>query len=371
MTHQVVHGLPASPALVPSAAPPPVPLEALLATTFDQLRTFSAVCRIGNVRAAARALGRDHSSIRKQLDTVEERFHDVADGRLLVHSANRGGPVHVTEVGRRVQEFADRTLGALEGAWHELHKARRQRPLRFGTSGFRAYVGEFLAQTHQPFTREFERRGMTFAREIVPVESDRGRHVLLERDDLDFAFAATMSRKAEQPLFDPALDFTEWSRDDLVVLANIDVGKAPLSSRLILERRIPMLAPHKGVIFELIVAELDEAERQQLNVVEWCDDGLVAMDVLHHRLRHAALFCTRTFARFAKSRSGSEHLHTVAYDCDWTHSFGLLARKTDLGAWSADHPARLLWQVTRRLAGNRRRTKAVSRSTGAVLRPRD
>ncbi|PWT86925.1 MAG: hypothetical protein C5B57_00190, partial [Blastocatellia bacterium] len=195
MTRQVVDRLLISPGLVPSAEPPPVPLAALLATTFDQLRTFTAVCRIGNVRAAARALGRDHSSVRKQLDTLEERFHEVANGRLLVHSSNRGGPVHVTEAGRRVQEFADRTLGALEGAWHELHKSRRHRPLRFGAAGFSAYVGEFLADTHEPLTREFQRRGMTFAREIVPAAPTKGEPVLLERDDLDFAFATAMCRK--------------------------------------------------------------------------------------------------------------------------------------------------------------------------------
>src|SRR5262249_44948916 len=201
---------------------------------------------------------RDHSSVKKQLDTLEERFHEVANGRLLVHSSSRGGPVHVTEAGRRVQEFADRTLGALEGAWHELHKGRRHRPLRFGAAGFSGYVGEFLAETHDPLTREFQRRGMTFAREIVPAAPTTGQSVLLERDDLDFAFAMAMCRKDVRPTFDPALEFTEWSRDDLVVLSNIDVGKGPLSSRLILERRIPMVAPHKGVIFDLIVGELDD-----------------------------------------------------------------------------------------------------------------
>jgi DNA-binding transcriptional LysR family regulator len=350
MPPQVSSGLLSSPALVPSGELQSLPIEVLLATTFDQLRTFSTVCRLANIRTAARALGRDHSSVRKQLDTLEERFHDVANGRLLVHATTRGGALHVTDAGRRVQAFADRTLAALDDAWHELHKSRRDRPLRFAVGGFRTYVGDFLAQTQEPVAREFERRGLAFTREVVPTTAATDRSVLVDRDDLDFAFATAMCRKNERPSFDPALDFIEWSRDELVVLANIDVGKGPLNIRQIVERRIPMVAPHHGVIFDLMVAELADGERERLQIAEWCDDALVAIDLLHHELRHAALFCTRTVACFAKSRAGSDHLRVVPYECDWTHSFGLLARRTDLVAWGPDHPGHVLWQMTRKLS---------------------
>src|SRR6476661_2607978 len=130
MPSQVAERLLSAPSLVPTGELRPLPVEALLATTFDQLRTYSTVCRLENIRAAARALGRDHSSVRKQLDTFEERFHDVANGRLLVHATSRGGALHVTEAGRRVQAFADRSLVGLESAWQELHKSRQDRPLR-------------------------------------------------------------------------------------------------------------------------------------------------------------------------------------------------------------------------------------------------
>ena len=354
MPSQVSNRLLSSPSLVPTGELQSLPVEVLLATTFDQLRTFSTVCRMANIRTAARALGRDHSSVRKQLDTLEERFHEVANGRLLVHATTRGGALHVTDAGRRVQAFADRTLAALEDAWQELHKNRRDRPLRFGVSGFRSYVGGFLNETHAAMASEFERRGLAFAREVVPITAP-GDPVLLDRDDLDFVFSSSMCRKDERPSFDPALEFTEWSRDELVILANIDVGKGPLNIRQILERRIPMVAPHRGVIFDLILAELAEGERDRLQIAEWCDDVLVAIDLLHHKLRHAALFCTKTVACFAKSRGGSDHLRVVPYECEWTHSFGLLARRTDLAAWGPDHPARVLWQTTRKLSLRRKR----------------
>jgi DNA-binding transcriptional LysR family regulator len=353
MPSHVSNGLLSRPTLVPSAELQPLPVEVLLATTFDQLRTFSTVCRTVNIRNAARALGRDHSSVKKQLDTLEERFHDVANGRLLVHAASRGGSLHVTDAGRRVQAFADRTLAALEEAWQELNKSRRDRPLRFGVGGFRTYVGDFLAETHEAVAREFERRGLAFVREVVPTAASGGRPALLDRDDLDFAFATGMCRKDEHPSFDSALEFTEWSRDELVVLANIDVGERPLNIRQIVERRIPMVAPHGGPIFDLIVAELADGERDRLQIAEWCDDALVAIDLLHHKLRHAALFCTRTVACFAKSRDGSDHLRVVPYECDWMHSFGLLARRTDLAAWAPDHPARVLWELTAKLSRSR------------------
>src|SRR5947209_10957307 len=122
MPSEVSSGLLSSPSLIPSGELQALPVEVLLATTFDQLRTFSTVCRLANIRTAARALGRDHSSVRKQLDTLEDRFYGVANGRLLVHATSRGGALHVTDAGRRVQEFADRTLAALEGVWRDLHK---------------------------------------------------------------------------------------------------------------------------------------------------------------------------------------------------------------------------------------------------------
>jgi hypothetical protein len=296
--------------------------------------------------------------VRKQLDTLEQRFHEVANGRLLVHATSRGGALHVTDAGRRVQAFADRTLAALESAWQELHKSRQDRPLRFGSGGFRTYVGEFLAETHEGLAREFEGRGLTFTREVVPIPASNERPVLLDRDDLDFVFATSMCRKGERPAFDPALEFTEWSRDQVVVLANIDVGKGALNIQQIVERRIPLVAPRRGVIFDLMVAELAEADRDRLQVAEWCDDALVAIDLLHHKLRHAALFCTRTVACFAKARAGSDHLRVVPYACNWWHSFGLLARRTDLAAWSPEHPARLLWEFVGRESKPRRHTAA-------------
>jgi hypothetical protein len=277
--------------------------------------------------------------------------------------------VYVTEAGRRVQEFAQRAIEGLESAWNELHKARRDRALRFAAAGFGAYVGEFLAETHDATAREFEHRGLAYIREVVPVTSTKVDRVLLERADLDFAFAGALCDRGEQPSFDQALEFTEWTRDEFVVLSNIDTGPGPLSSRTILERQIPMVAPHRGAIFDLLVAELDDAERGQLNIAEWCDEGLIAIDLLRHNLRHAALLCTRTFARFAKSRGGSDHLLVTPLQCHLTHRFGLVARKADLAAWSLDHPGRLLWEHIARLARSRAKQQtAAGASRGRATR---
>jgi DNA-binding transcriptional LysR family regulator len=364
MPREMVDGFLTVHMLEPPAAPASPNVDVLLATTFDQLRTFGAVCRTGNVRAAARALGRDHSSVKKQLDTIDERFHQAAHGRLIVHASSRGGAVHVTEAGHRVQAFAESALRALSDMWNELYKARLDRPLRFAVSGFGSYVAEFLADTHPRLIREFERHGVHYGREIVPIGAGTVQRALLERDDLDFAFAGAMCRKNATASFDEALEFTEWLRDDLVVLANIDPGGAALSSRRILEQRVPMIAPRQGMIYEVLVADLDAKERSQLNVVEWCDDWLVAINLLQYRLCRAAVLCTRTFARFAKSRVGSAHLHIVPYQCEWDNRFGLLARRTDIEAWSENHPARLLWQFIRRVTSERKRQRVASAAVG-------
>ena len=66
------------------ACPPP-----LLDVTLDQLRTLLAVSEAGSPLAASRILGREHSSVRKQLDTLNHAFQQIC-GETLVVKQGRG-----------------------------------------------------------------------------------------------------------------------------------------------------------------------------------------------------------------------------------------------------------------------------------------
>ena len=63
----------------------------LLDTTFDQLRTLLVVAETGSALQAARILGREQSSVQKQLDTLNRNFQQMC-GELLVLRQGRGQP---------------------------------------------------------------------------------------------------------------------------------------------------------------------------------------------------------------------------------------------------------------------------------------
>lgn len=82
---------------------------ALLETTFDQLRTLIAVAETGSALQAARLLGREQSSVQKQLDTLNRNFQQIC-GELLVIKQGRGQQFLFTPSGRQFVALARRTL---------------------------------------------------------------------------------------------------------------------------------------------------------------------------------------------------------------------------------------------------------------------
>src|SRR5258708_26901094 len=61
----------------------------LLDVTLDQLRTLLAVREAGSPLLASRMLGREHSSVRKQLDALDRTFQQLC-GETLVVKHGRG-----------------------------------------------------------------------------------------------------------------------------------------------------------------------------------------------------------------------------------------------------------------------------------------
>ena len=82
------------------ACPPP-----LLDVTLDQLRTLLAVREAGSPLAAARILGREHSSVRKQVDTLNHAFQQIC-GEALVVKQGRGQDYLFTPTGEAMTQIA-------------------------------------------------------------------------------------------------------------------------------------------------------------------------------------------------------------------------------------------------------------------------
>ena len=77
----------------------------LLEFTFDQLRTLVVVQETGSAHAAARILGREQSSVQKQIDTLNRGFQRMC-GELMVIKQGRGQPFLFTPTGAGVARQA-------------------------------------------------------------------------------------------------------------------------------------------------------------------------------------------------------------------------------------------------------------------------
>ncbi|MFE3060881.1 LysR family transcriptional regulator, partial [Nocardia sp. NPDC059236] len=125
----------------------------LLDITMDQLRTLLAVYEEGTALGAARRLGREQSSIQKQLDTMNRKLGDHC-GEPLLRKRGRGERVHFTRTG---EELARLAQGTLDG-WREgLDTARRRRgrSLRVGSTRYTlGYLLNAVEQVNDRFTRE-------------------------------------------------------------------------------------------------------------------------------------------------------------------------------------------------------------------------
>ena len=75
----------------------------LLEFTFDQLRTLVVVQETGSANGAARILGREQSSVQKQIDTLNRGFQRMC-GELLVIKQGRGQPFLFTPTGAAVAD---------------------------------------------------------------------------------------------------------------------------------------------------------------------------------------------------------------------------------------------------------------------------
>ncbi len=134
----------------------------MLDVTLDQLRTLAVVHVTGTAQRAARALGREQSSVQKQLDNLNKTAARLL-GEVLVVKQGRGKEFVFTPAGEEIVELAARTLLS----WTEsLHRSRRRvgTTVTFGTTEFTV---EFLGAIWPALRVEFERRGVQLKIEHV------------------------------------------------------------------------------------------------------------------------------------------------------------------------------------------------------------
>ncbi len=195
------------------ACPPP-----LLDVTLDQLRALLAVREAGSPLLASRMLGREHSSVRKQLDALNRTFQQIC-GETLVVKQGRGQDYLFTPTGEAMAQIA----GGMFASWLTGITERRRRLGATVTVATTEFTVDFLAQVWPSVAAEFTRREIEL--NIVHVRT-RDFRAQLDAKDVDLVCGSIPAAPGPGPALDD-YDIIEWHRENLVLITNLPHASCP------------------------------------------------------------------------------------------------------------------------------------------------
>ncbi|MFR9731538.1 LysR substrate-binding domain-containing protein [Saccharopolyspora sp. MS10] len=318
--------------------------QPLLDTTLDQLRTLVVVHQEGTALAAARLLGREQSSVQKQLDTLNRNFRDLC-GEPLVLKQGRGKSALFTETGEALVERARDTLDD----WLEAVTDSRRRvggSLRVGTTRFT--LG-FLTPAVERVSADFRTEGVD-----LKVVHLRTRNLLeaLRANEVDLVCGSTLTDVGSAP---PGLDVLEWRRSGLTLVTNLDRRLVPGSAvRAAALPRLPLVVAGSGLVAEFLRGWFGADYRGALNLVAEVDDVRYGFELLSSGLVHGCMLVTRGVAEAAVDGRLPDGRGLRALDVlgDLEPKLevlvGAFARAGELRRHDAGHPLNRLWEALQR-----------------------
>ncbi len=315
----------------------------LLDVTFDQLRTLLAVCQSGSPLQAARLLGREHSSVRKQVDTLNRIFSAIC-GEPLAVKQGRGQDYLFTPTGETVAGiaramFTEWTTGILD---------RRRRLGSTITVATTEFTIDFVAQVWPAVAEEFTRREIDL--NIVHVRS-RELWAQLDAKNVDLVAGSIPAGPGPDPIPD-AYEVLEWHREDLALLTNLPLHDLPVDA--VDQQRlptIPLLAPSAGLIAEFLRRWYGPDYASQLRIVAEADNIYYGLALLRSPLVRGALLATHATAQAALDGRlpGGPGLRLVRLTDDYQPPLqvlaGIFGRKGERQRYDAHHPLNLLWNA--------------------------
>lgn len=315
----------------------------LLDVTLDQLRTLLAVHEAGSPLRAAALLGREHSSVRKQLDALNRSFQAIC-GEAAVIKQGRGQDYLFTPTG----EMAIRIAGQMFGGWLSGITDRRRSLGAVVTVATTEFTVDFLAQIWPTLEEEFTRREIEL--NIVHVRT-RDFRTQLEAKNVDLVCGSIPTSPGPDPALD-AYDVIEWQREDLALITNLPVRELPVDSvnqdRL---PTVPLLAPAAGLIADFLRQWYGPDSRKRLRIVAEIDSIYYGLALLRSRLVHGALIATSAAAQAAIEGRlpGGPGLRLIRLAPDFDPPLqilaGIFARKGERKLYREEHPLNILWNA--------------------------
>ncbi len=313
----------------------------MLDVSLDQLRTLAVVHTTGTAQRAARALGREQSSVQKQLDNLNKAAVRLV-GEALVVKQGRGKDFLFTPSGEEVVALATETLSS----WTDsLHRSRRRvgSTVTFGTTEFTV---EFLGAVWPALRADFERRDIHLRIEHVRTR-DLWRK--LDAKKVDLVCGSFAAEPGRPPMLD--YDFLEWHRERVALLTNLTTRELPdtpvTAAKL---PGLPLLAPTAGLLAQFLGRWYGPDYRGELDVIADIDSLNYGLNLLNAKILHGCLLTTERVADAAlQGRLPGRNLRKIDLAHDYEPALeivtGIFARKGERDRYAEDHPLNLLWNA--------------------------
>lgn len=315
----------------------------LLDVTMDQLRTLLAVREAGSPLRAAVLLEREHSSVRKQLDTLNRIFQQMC-GEALVVKQGRGQNYLFTPTGESIAEIAARSFAD----WLAGITDRRRKLGASVSVATTEFTVDFLAQVWPDIADEFTRREIEL--KISHVRT-RDFWTQLDAKDIDLICGSVAAAPGDDPTL-ARYDVIVWHREDLALVTNLNARELPMTA--VSQDRlpdVPLLAPSAGLVAEFLRRWYGPDFPTTLNVVAEVDSIYYGLALLRSGLVHGALICARAAADAAIEGRlpGGPGLRLVPLTTDYDPPLqllaGVFARKGERDLYDDSHPLNLLWNA--------------------------
>ncbi|MFJ6670990.1 LysR family transcriptional regulator [Actinosynnema sp. NPDC091369] len=317
----------------------------LLDTTLDQLRTLITVYETRSALRAARVLGREQSSVQKQIDTLNRNFKSLC-GEPLVVKQGRGKDVLITPTGEALVELARTTLSE----WLDsIHECRR----KLGTTvtvGTTRFMLDSLAKAWHHVADDFRRRDVEL--KVVHIRT-KDIWKSLESKEVDIVCGSVVTHAGRNSGVED-FDVIEWRRGGLALLTNLPESKLGTSVGTGELPKLPLVVPGEGLIAEFLRGWFGLDYRNELDIAAEIDEIQYGMSLLRSGLVEGCMIVTSGLGVVAANnelREGSG-LRVVELTNDRKPQLerlvGVFARKEERAKFPADHPLNLLWAAFQR-----------------------
>ncbi|MGH3401559.1 MAG: LysR family transcriptional regulator [Streptosporangiaceae bacterium] len=316
----------------------------LLEFTFDQLRTLVVVQEAGSANGAARILGREQSSVQKQIDTLNRSFQRMC-GELLVIKQGRGEPFLFTPTGTAVA----RQARILLGGWQAQVNDARHRIGKTVALGTTEFTLRFVGTVWQRVAEEFAARQIDLNMLHVRTKDSFARLDAKEIDLLCGGFASV----AGADDIPGGYEFLPWRREGLVLLTNLPKRELPAPA-VSVDRlpAVPLIVPAAGgVITDFLRCWFGSDFRSRLTIVATIDDIYYGLALMQSRMAYGCILTSASIAQAAVQGRlpGGPGLRLVNLGPDFDPAMelvtGTFARGGERSAFDPSHPLNLLWQA--------------------------